>query len=130
MKIKDQIIELIIFLLSKLNRTYKKDFLNKLENLIYLANGKRKRYDILHEVKIAKSLIEKYCDKSNGYIIDVGSHNSDFSYPIFESFPQYNYILFEPQIEFYTNSINRFANKKNVKIYNFGLFSKNIKKKF
>ena len=88
MKLKKIIIKLIVFLISKLNRTYKKDFLNKLENLIYLANGKRKRYSILHEVKIAKRLIEKYCDKNNGYIIDVGSHNSDFSYPIFKLFPQ------------------------------------------
>jgi hypothetical protein len=56
---KSLITKTIIYLLSKLQRTNKRDILEKIEYLISLANGKnRKSYTLDHEVKMVIKLIE------------------------------------------------------------------------
>jgi hypothetical protein len=56
---KSLITKTIVYLLSKLQRTNKRDILEKIEYLISLANGKhRGSYTLDHEVKMVIKLIE------------------------------------------------------------------------
>ena len=56
---KSIITKIIIYFLSKLNRTNKRDILEKIEYLISLANGKhRGSYTLDHEVKMVIKLFE------------------------------------------------------------------------
>ena len=132
---KSLIIKIIINLLSKLNRTNQRDILEKIEYLILLANGKhRGAYKLDHEVKMVMKLFE--LQKVNrekkvgerGVIIDVGANQGEYTQKIFSSFPNFNYILFEPQKDIFDKCLKKFENQTNFKIYNFGLFSENIEK--
>ena len=135
---KSIITKIIIYLLSKLNRTNKKDILEKIEYLISLANGKhRGSYTLDHEVKMVTKLFrlqkvskEKEREREGGgeFIIDVGANQGEYTQKIFSFFPNFNYILFEPQKEIFDKCLNKFENQKNITIYNFGLFSENIEK--
>ena len=135
---KSLIVKIIIYLLSKLNRTNKRDILERIEYLISLANGKfRGSYNLDHEVKMVMKLFElqKVNREKEGrreqegqFIIDVGANHGEYSQKILNSYPNLNYILFEPQEEIFKKVFKKFENQQNFKIYNFGLFSENIKK--
>lgn len=134
---KSLITKIIVYLLSKLNRTNKRDMLEKIEYLISLANGKhRGSYELDHEVKIIMKLFEsqKVNREKEGerereqVIIDVGANLGEYSQKILNSFPNLNYILFEPQEEIFNKCLKKFENQTNIRIYNFGLFSENIEK--
>tara|TARA_B100000214_G_C23960932_1_gene625227 strand:+ start:43 stop:876 length:834 start_codon:yes stop_codon:yes gene_type:complete len=134
---KSLITKIIVYLLSKLNRTNKRDILEKIEYLISLANGKhRGSYELDHEVKIIMKLFEsqKVNREKEGerereqVIIDVGANLGEYSQKILNSFPNLNYILFEPQEEIFNKCLKKFENQTNIRIYNFGLFSENIEK--
>lgn len=135
---KSLITKIIVYLLSKLNRTNKKDTLERIEYLISLANGKhRGYYNLDHEVKMVMKLfkLQKVNREKEGgreqwgqFIIDVGANLGEYSQKILNSFPNCNYILFEPQEEIFNRCQKKFANQKNIRIYNFGLFSENIEK--
>ena len=130
---KNLIVKIIIYLLSKLNRTNKRDILERIEYLILLANGKhRGSYKLDHEVKMVMKLFElqKVNREKEGrqFIIDVGANLGQYSQKILNSFPNLNYILFEPQEEIFNRCSKKFVNQQNFKIYNFGLFSENIEK--
>ena len=134
---KNLITKIIVYLLSKLNRTNKRDILEKIEYLISLANGKhRGSYELDHEVKIIMKLFEsqKVNREKEGerereqVIIDVGANLGEYSQKILNSFPNLNYILFEPQEEIFNKCLKKFENQTNIRIYNFGLFSENIEK--
>lgn len=134
---KSLITKIIVYLLSKLNRTNKRDILEKIEYLISLANGKhRGSYELDHEVKIIMKLFEsqKVNREKEGerereqVIIDVGANLGEYSQKILNSFPNLNYILFEPQEEIFNKCLKKFENQTNIRIYNFGLYSENIEK--
>ena len=133
---KSLITKIIIYLLSKLNRTNKKDILEKIEYLISLANGKhRGSYTLDHEVKMVIKLFElqkvskeRERERGGDFIIDVGANHGEYTQKIFSFFPNFNYILFEPQKKIFDKCLNKFENQKNITIYNFGLFSENIEK--
>ena len=134
---KSLITKIIVYLLSKLNRTNKRDMLEKIEYLISLANGKhRGSYELDHEVKIIMKLFEsqKVNREKEGerereqVIIDVGANLGEYSQKILNSFPNLNYILFEPQEEIFNKCLKKFENQTNIRIYNFGLYSENIEK--
>ena len=134
---KSLITKIIVYLLSKLNRTNKRDILEKIEYLISLANGKhRGSYELDHEVKIIMKLFEsqKVNREKEGerereqVIIDVGANLGEYSQKILNSFPNLSYILFEPQEEIFNKCLKKFENQTNIRIYNFGLFSENIEK--
>jgi FkbM family methyltransferase len=127
-KIKAIITKIIIFLLSRLNKINKRDILEKIEYLITLANGKhRGGYSMDHEINVVLQLLKK-TEMDGGYIIDVGANYGNYTQPILNSFPNLKYILFEPQKEIFEKCRKKFKHQKNVKIFNFGLFSRNIKK--
>jgi len=127
---KSLITKTIIYLLSKLQRTNKRDILEKIEYLISLANGKhRGSYTLDHEIKMVIKLIE--LSKVGGgdeVIIEVGANLGEYTQKLFITFPNLHYILFEPQKEIFEKSLKKFENQQNIRIYNFGLFSENIKK--
>jgi FkbM family methyltransferase len=130
---KNLIVKIIIYLLSKLNRSNKRDILERIEYLILLANGKHRGfYKLDHEVKMVMKLFElqKVNREKEGrqFIIDVGANLGEYSQKILNSFPNLNYILFEPQEEIFNRCSKKFVNQQNFKIYNFGLFSENIEK--
>jgi FkbM family methyltransferase len=126
---KSIIIKIIVKLLSKLNRRNKRDILEKIEYLIFLANGKnRGSYTIDHEVDTVVELLHKSKAEEGGVVIDVGANYGNYTQRIYDIFPNLEYFLFEPQKEIFEKCLNNFESQKNVKIYNFGLFSENIKK--
>ena len=131
---KSLINKIIVYLLSKLNRTNKRDILEKIEYLVLLANGKhRGSYKLDHEIKIVLKLFKLQNVNSDkkvggGVIIDVGANHGEYTQKIFSSFPNFNYILFEPQKDIFDKCLKKFENQTNFKIYNFGLFSENIEK--
>ena len=130
---KSFISRIIVYLLSKLNRTNKRDILEKIEYLVSLANGKhRGHYKLDHEVKMVLELFKlqklKGEKEVDGLIIDVGAHLGEYTKKILNSYPNLNYILFEPQKEIFDKCKKKYENQKNIEIYNFGLFSENIEK--
>ena len=134
---KSLITRIIVYLLSKLNRTNKRDILEKIEYLILLANGKhRGAYKLDHEVKMVTKLFElqkvnkdkEERREQEQFIIDIGANLGEYSQKILNVFPNFNYILFEPQEEIFNRCLKKFVNQTNIRIYNFGLFSENIEK--
>ena len=57
-------------------------------------------------------------------IIDVGANLGEYSQKILNSFPNLNYILFEPQEEIFNKCLKKFENQTNIRIYNFDCFPK------
>lgn len=61
----------------------------------------------------------------NSIVFDVGGYKGDWSKKIFQKH-ECNLYVFEPVDIFYTGIKNRFKKNKKIKVYNFGLFSKNL----
>ena len=122
--------KLIIKIFSKLNKTNKRDLVSVIENFIFLINGKnRQGYNLQFEVDLCCSLLKRAQFSMSGCIIDVGANKGNYTKKMIEKLPNYNYFLFEPQKQIF-NELKKNLNYSNVRIFNFGLFSKNIRKFF
>lgn len=73
-------------------------------------------------------LLTKYPLNSKSVVIDVGGYTGYFSNKIVELYNPH-LIIFEPVKKFYEILKNKYANNKNVKIYNYGLSDKNSQQK-
>jgi FkbM family methyltransferase len=122
--------KLIIKIFSKLNKTNKRDLVSVIENFIFLINGKnRQGYNLQFEVDLCCSFLKRAQPSISGCIIDVGANKGNYTKKMIEQLPNYNYFLFEPQKQIF-NELKKNLNYSNVRIFNFGLFSKNIRKIF
>ena len=102
--------------------SFAKIFPNKLsfvfENFFQNMQGKGFNSGIKNEVKS----ISKFLDKSTTKIIlDIGAYNGFYTEELFKKYPEAQYYLFEPQQINYSILIEKFKNKKNIKMFNCAL---------
>ena len=125
---KNFIFKILIKILSRLKKTHSRDFLDKIEYLILVANGKhRGGYDLKDEVMQIKEVFKN--EKINN-IIDCGANEGKYTDFLMKYFPNSNYFLFEPNKVLFHSLMNKFENKKNIKIFDFGLSDENATVKF
>mgnify|MGYP001199369197 CR=1 FL=1 len=113
---------------------------NRIINLLkklYLYNFFKKIYKIIFkkflslEIKTLENFILKnFVDIKFGGIIDVGAHKGDKTKIFLKFFPNDNYFLFEPYIDYYQILKKKFENKKNFKIFKKGVSEKSSEKIF
>lgn len=129
MSVKWFLIKRLVFLLSKLNNKNKRDFLDKVQEIVFFAKGRdRGFYKIEFEVKICVDLINTFFDANktiNGTIIDVGANRGQYTDIILKSLPKLDYNLYEPNKELYSELIKKYVNNDNVLVSNFALSDEN-----
>ena len=113
---------------------------NRIINLLkklYLYNFLKKIYKILFkkflslEIKTLENFILKnFVDIKFGGIIDIGAHKGDKTKIFLKFFPNDNYFLFEPYVDYYQILKKKFKNKKNIKTFKKGVSEKNSEKIF
>ena len=109
----------------------------KLLKKLYLYNFLKKIYKIIFEkflpleIKTLENFILKnFIDIKFGGIIDIGAHKGDKTKVFLKFFPNDNFYLFEPYIDYYQILKKKFENKKNIKIFKKGVSEKNSEKIF
>ena len=68
--------------------------------------------------------------KNPRYILDIGAHKGFYTDLFLKLYSKAEIILFEPNLILYKKLIIKFNNRKNIKIYNFGIGDKNKYEKF
>ena len=92
-------------------------------NFFGIINNLFKITEIKHQANIFNYLKKIKLDS----IIDIGAHKGDFSRKFINDENIKNFFLFEPQLKFYKYLLNKFKNKKKIKIYNVAIDTVNNK---
>lgn len=83
---------------------------------------------------IEKSLINfianQLKDKDDNLIVDVGARTGNWTNILIESFPETNFICFEPDISAYQILLEQYKNNSNIKVFNYGISNENKKEEF
>ena len=104
--------KLLIYVLSLLPNF----ILVKFENLFSVSQGKGFSDPIVEANNLIKFAQKKKIDLKT--IFDVGSFHGDYTKEILKKYPKSSYYLFEPDQENYLLLKKKFANKKNINIFN------------
>ena len=92
-------------------------------NFFGIINNLFKITEIKHQANIFNYLKKIKLDS----IIDIGAHKGDFSIKFINDENIKNFFLFEQQLKFYKYLLNKFKNKKKIKIYNVAIDTVNNK---
>jgi len=117
LKIKKIFYSFIVYSLAKIIPN-KLSFL--LENLFLNIQGKGFS-SLKNEVKAISNFLDK---NSTKIILDVGAYHGIYTDELLAKYPEAQYYLFEPQQINYSTLIEKFKNKKNIKIFNCALSDK------
>jgi FkbM family methyltransferase len=116
---KNFIFKLIVKILSKFKKTNSKDFLESLEYLILIVNGKhRGGYSLEDEVKQIHQIFK---GKKIDNIIDCGANEGLYTDLLISFFPKANYFLFEPNKKLFSTLSKKYSDFNNIKIFEYAL---------